>query len=396
VHLPGAVRRGRLDAGDRRPRRPVDVQQFGGPAIRFPFRNIAGFTPSQQLGNPALKPEFTREDEVGLELRFFEARARVDISVYRKSSYDQIFSVPSSAATGYTNITRNAGDLRNNGIEIALSGRPLQTRAFSWDVNLNWAKNKSNVVRLAPGVTSLYLAGYSWPQVRIMEGQPYGVIWGYGWKRNCVAADPCFASVPKGTMLIANDGFPIRSDELRNLGTVMPNWIGSVSSEIRFKNLGLSGLVDIRNGGRLINFETQYEVNNGRSILTAERYTWTVQQGVNINTGQPNTVRVFKDQTYYNLMYGFDRHENQIEPAGFVKLREVTLSYRLPNPVAAWMNISGATVYVTGRNLGVWSDFSLGDPEGDVYGGQNAGGQYFRQFNAPQTRSFLVGIRSSF
>ena len=373
-----------------------DVQQFGGPAIRFPFRNIAGFTPSQQLGNPALKPEFTREDEVGLELRFFEARARVDISVYRKSSYDQIFSVPSSAATGYTNITRNAGDLRNNGIEIALSGRPLQTRAFSWDVNLNWAKNKSNVVRLAPGVTSLYLAGYSWPQVRIMEGQPYGVIWGYGWKRNCVAADPCFASVPKGTMLIANDGFPIRSDELRNLGTVMPNWIGSVSSEIRFKNLGLSGLVDIRNGGRLINFETQYEVNNGRSILTAERYTWTVQQGVNINTGQPNTVRVFKDQTYYNLMYGFDRHENQIEPAGFVKLREVTLSYRLPNPVAAWMNISGATVYVTGRNLGVWSDFSLGDPEGDVYGGQNAGGQYFRQFNAPQTRSFLVGIRSSF
>lgn len=373
-----------------------DVQQFGGPSIRFPFRNIAGFTPSQQLGNPELKPEFTREDEVGLELRFFEARARVDVSVYRKSSYDQIFSVPSSAATGYTNITRNAGDLRNNGIEIALSGRPLQTGAFSWDVNVNWAKNKSKVLRLAPGVTSLYLAGYSWPQVRIMEGQPYGVIWGYGWKRNCVAADPCFAGVPNGTMLIGNDGFPIRSDELRNLGTVMPNWIGSVSSEIRFKNLGLSGLVDIRNGGRLINFETQYEVNNGRSILTAERYTWTVQQGVNINTGQPNTVRVLKDQTYYNLMYGFDRHENQIEPAGFVKLREMTISYRLPDPIAAWMNLNGATLYVTGRNLGVWSDFSLGDPEGDVYGGTNAGGQYFRQFNAPQTRSFLVGVRSLF
>jgi len=176
----------------------------------------------------------------------------------------------------------------------------------------------------------------------------------------------------------------------------MPNWIGSVSSEIRFKNLGLSGLVDVRNGGRIINFETQYETDNGRSILTADRYTWTVQPGVNINTGQPNTVRVFKDRTYYRLMYGFDRHENQIEPAGFVKLREVTLSYRLPDPVAAWMHISGATLYVTGRNLGVWSDFSLGDPEGDVYGGQNAGGQYFRQFNAPQTRSFLVGIRSSF
>src|SRR5439155_24696392 len=83
----------------------------------------------------------------------------------------------------------------------------------------------------------LLLAGYSWPQVRIMEGQPYGVIWGYGWKRNCVAKDPCFSGVPRNTLLIGNDGFPIRSDELRNLGTVMPNWIGSVSSEIRFKNL---------------------------------------------------------------------------------------------------------------------------------------------------------------
>jgi TonB-linked SusC/RagA family outer membrane protein len=373
-----------------------DQQQFGGPAIRFPFRNIAGFTPSQQLGNPELKPEFTREDELGLELRFFDGRARADVSVYRKSSYDQIFNVPSSSVTGYTNITRNAGDLRNNGVELSLGGRPLQKGRFSWDVNINWAKNKSKVLRLAPGVTSIGLAGFAWPQVRIMEGQPYGVIWGYGWKRNCVAADPCFAGVPNGTMLIGNDGFPIKSDELRNLGTVMPNWTGSVSSTLRFGSVGLSGLVDIRNGGRIINFETQYEVGNGRSTLTADRYRWTVQPGVNISTGQPNTVRVFKDQTYYNLMYGFDRHESQIEPAGFVKLREVTLSYRLPDPVAAWMNISGATVYVTGRNLGVWSDFSLGDPEGDVYGGQNAGGQYFRWFNAPQTRSFLVGIRSLF
>jgi TonB-linked SusC/RagA family outer membrane protein len=373
-----------------------DQQQFGGPAIRFPFRGQPGFTPSFQLGNPALKPEFTREDEIGLELRFFETRARADISIYRKSSYDQIFSVPSSSVTGFTSIVRNAGDLRNTGIEVSLGGRPLQSRQLSWDVKLNWAKNKSHVVRLAPGVTSIGLAGFAWPQVRIMEGQPYGVIWGYGWKRNCVAADPCFPGVPRGTRLIGDDGFPIKSDELRNLGTVMPNWTGSILSNLRYGDLELSALADIRNGGRLINFETQYTVASGRSILTADRYTWTVEQGVNVNTGQPNTVRVFKDPTYYNLMYGFDRHENQIEPAGFVKLREVTLSYRLPGAVASWMNVLGATVYVTGRNLGVWSDFSLGDPEGDVYGGQNAGGQYFRWFSAPQTRSVLVGVRSQF
>lgn len=238
------------------------------------------------------------EDEGGLELRFFGGRARADMSAYRKSSYDQIFSVPSSSVTGYTNITRNAGDLRNTGVEVTLRGRPLEIGEFSWDAGVNWARNRSEVLKLAPGVTSIGLAGYSWPQIRIMEGQPYGVIWGYGFKRNCVDPNPCFTTSPSGTMLIGNDGYPIRTDELRNLGTVMPDWTGSFTSEVRFGSVAVSGLADVRHGGKLLNFETQYEVNNGRSILTNDRYTWVVHEGVNVNTGQANTVRLFKDQDY--------------------------------------------------------------------------------------------------
>jgi hypothetical protein len=137
-------------------------------------------------------------------------------------------------------------------------------------------------------------------------------------------------------------------------------------------------------------------VNNGRSIFTNDRYTYVTHDGININTGDPNTVRLFKDQDYYPLIYGFDRHENQIEPAGFVKLREITASYRIPEKYLRRISFDALSLYVTGRNLKVWSDFSGGDPEGDVYGGQNAGGQFFRQFNEPQTRSYLVGIRSVF
>ncbi|MGH9895429.1 MAG: hypothetical protein ACREA0_26285, partial [bacterium] len=306
------------------------------------------------------------------------------------------FSVPSSAVAGYTSITRNAGDLRNKGVEVTVSGRPIEYRRFSWDLMLNWAKNRSEVLELAPGVTSLYLAGYSWPQIRIMEGQPYGVIWGYGWKRNCVEPNPCHSSAPQGTMLIGDNGYPIRTDELRNLGTVMPKWTGSFMSDLRFRSLMLSGLIDVRRGGRIINFETQYTVNNGRSILTKDRYTTTIHEGININTGSPNTIRLFKDQDYYPLIYGFDRHEEQIEPAGFVKLRELTLSYVLPASLVRRAGAQSGSIFVTGRNLAVWSNFSLGDPEGDVYGGQNAGGQWFRQFNEPQTRSLVVGVRTSF
>lgn len=373
-----------------------DQQQFGGPAITFPFRGITSYITSTSLGNPTLKPETTVEDEIGLELRAFDGRARGEVSFYRKSSYDQIFSVPSSPTSGFTSISRNAGDLRNNGIELSIGGRPIEYRKFSWDTRFNWARNRSRVLSLAPGVSSIYLAGYSWPQIRIMQGQPYGVIWGYGWKKNCVAADPCFKDVASGTLLIGDDGYPIRSDEQRNLGSVQPDWTGSVTSEFRLGSFALSGLLDGRHGGKLINFETQYEVNNGRSLLTEDRYTWTTWNGVNINTGKPNAVRLFKDQDYYPLIYGFDRHEMQIENAGFVKLREVSLTYRVPDRWSRRMSLQGATLYVTGRNLRGWYASPSGDPEQDLSQGQNAGQQYFRQFSEPQSRSFLVGIRSLF
>jgi len=373
-----------------------DQQQFGGPALTFPFRGVTAYIASTSLGNPILKPETTVEDELGLELRMFGGRARGEVSLYRKSSYDQIFSVPSSSSTGFTSISRNAGNLRNKGIELSLGGRPIDNRFFAWDGRINWAKNRSQVLSLAPGVTSIYLSGYSWPQIRIMEGQPYGVIWGYGWKKNCVAADPCFNGVAPGTLLIGDDGYPIKSDDQRNLGTVQPDWTGSATSELSFGRFAVSGLLDIRHGGKLINFETQYETANGRSILTADRYTWTTWQGVNINTGKPNTKPLFKDQDYYPLVYGTDRAENQIENAGFAKLREVSVSYRLTDRLSRRLNLQNASIYVTGRNLRGWYSSPSGDPEGDLSQGTNAGQQYFRQFSAPQTRAFLVGVRSLF
>lgn len=374
-----------------------DQQQFGGPSITFPFRGVTSYISSTQLGNPSLRPETTVEDEIGLELRMLGGRMNGEVSLYSKSSYDQIFSVPSSASTGFLNISRNAGNLRNKGIEVSLGGRPIDTRLFSWDARVNWAKNSSEVLSLAPGVTSIFLSGYSWPQIRIMEGQPYGVIWGYGWKKNCdIAADPCYKTVAPGTLLIGDDGYPIKSDDQRNLGTVQPDWTGSLTSEFRVGRLALSGLVDARHGGRLINFETQYEVSSGRSILTEDRYTWTTWQGVNINTGQPNTKALFKDQDYYPLIYGTDRAEQQIENAGFVKLRELTLSYRLSDNLSHRLGLQNGSVYVTGRNLRGWYASPSGDPEQDLSQGTNAGQQYFRQFSEPQTRSFLVGVRSLF
>lgn len=386
------------------------IQQTPQARVDFPFREQVGYFQGDQLGNPNIKPESTVETELGLELRLLDNRARVDVSYYNKKSYDQIFSVPSSAATGYTSTVRNAGDLRNKGIELSIQARPLQTRDFSWDVRANWTRNRNSVIALAPGVTSITLAGYSWPNIRIMEGYGYGVIWGYGFKRNCVelTSNVCFPDQPVGALLIGDVGcisdrggscygLPIRTDAQIPLGEALPNWLANLSTEVRYKNFGVSGLLDIRNGSRILNFETQYMTGrNGRSILTKERGTRTVVEGINVKTGRPNDVEKVKDAFFYERWYGFDRHEMQIEPGGFVKLREITLSYEVPRSLLGRFNVESATLYVTGRNLKVWSDFSTGDPESDLYGGDNGAGQYFRQFPAPQTRGVTVGMRAGF
>ncbi len=119
--------------------------------VNWPFNGTQGFLQSNSLGNPILKPEGTTEYEIGTELRMIQGRARLDMSYYDKRSYDQIFSVPSSPATGYSSITRNAGDIRNKGIEATLNLVPWQAPDARWDVNLNWSRNRSTVIDLAPG-----------------------------------------------------------------------------------------------------------------------------------------------------------------------------------------------------------------------------------------------------
>ena len=384
--------------------------QFDPTTIGFPFRSQVGFLQGNQLGNPNIKPESTREYEVGLELRLLQNRARLDVSYYDKKSFDQIFRVPSSASSGYTSIVRNAGDLRNKGWEVSLQARPIETADFSWDVIANWTRNRNSVLSLAPGIDNLSLAGYSWPSIRIMEGLPYGVIWGYGFQRNCVTAtsDVCFEDQPVGALLIGDQGcisdrggscygLPLRTQSQLPLGDAMPNWLANFSTQMRYKAFGLSSLWDVRNGSKILNFEIQYTTGrNGRHIFTNDRYAETIVEGVNVNTGQPNNVTVVKDPQYFELTYGYDRHENQIEPGGFVKLREVTLSFDVPSALLSRVGVERGTLYATGRNLGIWSDFSMGDPESDVYGGSSGATQFFRQFPAPQTRGLTIGLRASF
>jgi len=354
--------------------------------VEWPFMGNQGFLQGNSLGNPNLKPESTTEYEIGTDLRFLRGRAMLEVTYYDKLSYDQIFSVPSTPSTGYSSITRNAGDLRNKGWEVSLQGVPFQSQDARWDVRVNWSKNNSTVESLAPGVVSIYLAGYSWPNIQIMADEPYGVIWGNGFERT-----------DDGQVLIGEDGWPIMDDELMVLGNTQPDWHANLYTSFQYGPFTLSGLLNRVQGGDIFDFTLNYTVGRGVHDWTMDRYDTFIYPGIRESTGQANDIVITKDRDYYaNELGGYLRSENNVEKGTFMALQELSLQYQLPRIVLDKIGLSTAQLYFTAHNVHFWTDFSLGDPQGSNYGDTNSGGQYYHMFVDPSLRSFSVGLRTNF
>lgn len=354
--------------------------------INLPFNGVNGFTLSGDLGNPELKPELSTEYEVGLDLRFLSDRLRLDGAYYNRLTRDQIFEVPISSTTGFSNRLVNAGELRNRGFELTVSATPIQTNAFQWNVSANWSKNTTFVEALADGVENIFLFGFTSPQIRILPGEDgYGVIWA-----------PRFERTDDGELLIGDDGLPLWSDEGDGpIGNVQPDWLANFRTSLSFMGWSASALLDARRGGDVLNFDHFYSVFNGTAGVTEQRGTPIVWDGIVESTGQPNTKEVIQDQRYFQDFYSnFNSTELFVEDGSYLKLRELSLSYAFPPHWLAPVGLQAARITGTGRNLWISSDFTYRDPEGSLSGATN--GQGFYHGVTPSTRSYSVGIDLTF
>ncbi len=154
----------------------------------FPLNDQLGFTRGSTLGLPDLKPERTSSVEIGTDLRFFENRLSVDATWYQTISQDQIVSVPVSNATGYTRFITNAGELRNRGIELILGATPVRSGDFSWDVSVNFSRNRNTVEEIREGIETIVIGdqfGYAGSTVtmQLIEGDAYGNLYGSSYER---------------------------------------------------------------------------------------------------------------------------------------------------------------------------------------------------------------------
>jgi TonB-dependent SusC/RagA subfamily outer membrane receptor len=352
---------------------------------------LGGSNTPSQAGQPGLassfkaadvlKPERSKEFETGADFGFFKDRADASVTWYNKSSADVILLAPVNPSSGYPTQAKNAATIRNRGWETSVNLRPLQNPDYGWDVGLQWARNRSLVQKLPTGLQYVVIGDFN----------------------------------RQGALFIGPDGFPVQDPDLRIVQDPNYDWTGSVRSAFRYRKLQISGLVDIRHGGQIWNGTRGALWSYGKHKDTETRATCTSPTDPASCTGNVKTFgqggwwdgpvagpgkgkAVSIGEPWFKFIaacpfIGID--EPCIEDGGFVKLREVSISYTIDAPwVQRAIGFSSIDIRVSGRNLKTWTNYTGYDPEtnlgGPISSGAGAGGVDY--FNNPQTRSFAFAI----
>ncbi|MGN7986351.1 SusC/RagA family TonB-linked outer membrane protein [Pedobacter sp. 22226] len=394
---------------DADPYRLINTYAFGAP-----FAGNPQLTTGSIDLKPDLKPETTTSTELGAEAVFFNKRLRLDLSAYNTNSYNQILAADVSQSTGFSSKLLNAGKINNKGIEAQLGITPIK-KAFTWDVDFNFAANRSRVIELdAEKFLTNYVVASNSAQVIATVGQPYGSLFGTAFLRDA-----------SGNIIVNSTGAPATNPTKQVLGKYTPDWIGGVYNTFSYKGISLGVLVDASIGGSIYN--GTYATGTYTGVLASTLPGRAAEYGgisyyypgndkangtVRVNGTAPAGVTVYDDgiifdgvtadgkrnekilpaQQYYKTFRNID--EANIFDASYVKLREVKLSYNLPAKWLRPLSLQGVSVSLVGRNLWIIHRNTVDiDPEVAFNTGN---GQGLESLSNPSTRSYGINLNVKF
>jgi TonB-linked SusC/RagA family outer membrane protein len=373
--------------------------------IGTPFDGTGVASNNGTLANPNLLPERQKSYEFGLEMAFFKRRLGFDVSYYRDLNVNQITSIPLSTGTGYDSAVLNAGTIENKGFEVQINATPLKTDSFKWDLNLNWSKNKSLVVELLNGIENLQLASLQGGvSINATPGQPYGTIRGSD-----------FIYAENGQPIVNQTGSATRIGTYQRtsasnvvIGDINADWKAGLNNSFTYKNFNLSFLIDMQKGGDVFSLDTWYGYATGMYDFSAAdnelgnpvrnpivgtpgnygaNSGGFILQGV-APDGTPNQVRAAGD--IYTTAWGYARAPNKLHvyDAGYVKLREASLTYNFNTKTLEKTPFTNIVVSLIGRNLWIidkntpYADPEAGLSSGNVQGYQSGAYPSIREIGA--------------
>lgn len=336
------------------------------------YRATATGVAPQAIGNPDLQPERGYETEVGFDAGFFNDRAGMELTYYTGGTKNEILErqVPPSSGYGGTTQFINGGRISRHGVELALRATPYQTKSTAWDLTFNTSTN-SNKVDFLNGATFLTASTYvenrvgfplfSWFGKKAVSGTIAN-----GTVTNIMCDDGKGGSVDCGS---APEVF---------LGRTIPKVEGSFGSTLQF-------LTNFRVGG-MVDFKRDYKKLDGDERVRCQLF------GRCLANFDPTAVPIAVAAGY---AYGSGSPGTVIHDASFARLRELSLTWTLPQSFTKQFRGSAASITFAGRNLHTWTKFKGLDPEASFQGGSRGAGQW-SQAVLPQLRQFITTLNVTF
>ena len=346
-------------------------------AVRaFTLSGTGGFVTPVNLGNPELGPERATELELGLDAGLLDDRYGAELTFFRGRTDDAILSRQAAPSSGFPGLQLfNAGQVDRQGFEWLLRAQPVRVTNATLDLTLSGSTTTYEIRRLAAGVDTVSLTS----SVAHVRGRAPGA-W---FDRRVVSADRDPTTGAIGNVR-CDDGrggsVPCAGAPRVFLGNSVPRYEGSLTAGLTlFRQWRVNSFLDWRGGYKKLDGNRRVRCN--LFSLCRENYFPREFDPVTIAEAQGGTAYTSK----------------LIQDASFLRLREVAVSYTLPDRVARQLRGARATVTVAGRNLGLWTRYPWLDPEASFNGGTRGGafGQW-EQNVLPQLRQLVATVNLTF
>ena len=377
------------------------LQSPNGDIVRYGFIN-------NQVPNPDLRPEDKQSIEFGADIRFFNDRLGFDFTYYKENTFNQILRIPVPIESGVESQLINAGNIQNQGIELAVNATPLVLGDFRWDLSVVFTRNRNKIIELFPGVTEFNLEGspsYGNTRVATMAyvGQQYGVLVSDSKPKEFMnESDP---NDPKNGLpvLLWNEAqrgaYQARSYEPQIVGNMNPDFLAGITTAFSYRGFYANVLFDVKVGGDISTYSGRYGSSYGllESTLAYRdkehgglewNSSWTgnsyddgyIPEGVfeegtivQMRTGDGEVVSnevggmTFRDAYEQGLVEpvhgGYWHFRNNswslgvanddlIQENSYVGIREATIGYRFPRAFAEKLHLTSLGVSFFARDLG--------------------------------------------